>query len=243
MQELIGQIAATIIAGTIILILAVVTWRGQHHSTSAVQYSAAKEGLLDFAEVMEEDLSNMGAGRTNATLDAPAGYGAFYGSTSLNTTTSPYSFKFYSWTDRTTNIDPTKDYDSWVEYEWEQVGTAQVKDPTGAYITVPTYKIERTVQTDDGTTTSTTSSGESIDTLTEIEFKFFNDMGKERFPETTPAQMKDVHAVRVKLKGVSPLGGGEGYLTNEDAALKYDVDQSRWSRMIRPPNLNRYDPF
>ena len=54
MQELIGQIAAAVIGGTIILILAVIAWRGQNHAISATQYSAAKEGILDFAEVIED---------------------------------------------------------------------------------------------------------------------------------------------------------------------------------------------
>lgn len=237
MQELIGQIAASLIAGTIILILAVVSWRGQHHSTSAVQYSALKEGVLDFAEVMEEDLSNMGAGRTNNTLTSAAGYGAFYSSTAFNTTTSPYTFKFYSWTDRTADITPGTDHDSWVQYQWQQTGTVQVKDPaTGNYVTTPTFKIERTVKTAAG---SATSSGESIDTITGITFEFLNDVGTALAVETTPSLMKNVRAVRVTLTAVSPLGGGEGYLTTDDAALKYDVDQSRWSRTIRPPNLNR----
>jgi hypothetical protein len=238
-QELIGQIAASLIAGTIILILAVVSWRGQHHSTSAVQYSALKEGILDFAEVMEEDISNMGAGLTNNALNAPAGYGAFYSSTAFNTATSPYSFKFYSWTDRTANIDPnpTTPYDSWVEYEWQQTGTVQVKDPTtGNYVTTPTFKIERTVKTAAG---SATSSGESIDTVTGIDFEFLNEAGVEVDVEANPALMKNVRAVLVTLTAVSPLGGGKGYLATDDAALKYDVDQSRWSRTIRPPNLNR----
>ena len=75
LQELIVHIAATMIAGVIILILAVVAWRGQHHSVSSEQYSAAKRGVLDLVQVFEEDFSNMGAGRTNATLKNPAGYG------------------------------------------------------------------------------------------------------------------------------------------------------------------------
>lgn len=244
MQELIGQIAATVIGGVIILILAVIAWRGQSHAVGSVQYSSAKESILDFAEVMEEDLSNMGAGLMNNDLHGPSSYGGFYGASSFNATTPPYSFKFYSWTDRSDPIDPTQPHDSWVEYEWEETGNVQVFDPTtNSYVATPTYQIKRTVKTATG---SATPSGESMDSLTEVAFIFWGDDPATN-PETWEtldvegdnSLMKHVRAVQVTLRAVSPLGGGTGYVDANDPATRGQIDQTRWSRMIRPHNLTR----
>ncbi len=235
MQELIGHIAAVVIGATIILILAVIGWRGQHHSVSTVQYSAAKEGILDFAEIMEEDISNMGAGRTNATLKNPAGYGAFTGSTSYNVTTAPYSIEFYTWTNRTSEISDTTNYGNRVEYRWDSVGTAQVFEPiTGSYDTVPTYLIERYV--------NGTADGSSIDTITDFQFVLYTAAGTELTPAAilgNPLLLNQVYTVEVSVRAVSPLGGGDGYRDTQDSALRYEVDQTRWSRMFRPVNLAR----
>ena len=243
MQELIGQIAATVIGGVIILILAVIAWRGQSHAVGSVQYSSAKESILDFAEVMEEDLSNMGAGLTNNTLRSSTGYGGFYGASSFNTTTPPYSFKFYSWTDRSTPINPSADLDSWVEYEWEETGNVQVFEPTtNSYVSTPTYQIKRTVKTATG---SAAPSGESMDSLTEVAFIFWGDdpatseTWEELDIESDNSLMRHVRAIEVTLKAVSPLGGGTGYLDASDPAMRGQIDQTRWARMIRPHNLTR----
>lgn len=236
MQEWIGHIAAIVIGGTILLILAVVGWRGQHNSVSATQFSAAKEGILDFAEVIEEDVSNMGAGRTNNTLTNPAGYGAFVDASAYDPTGTPASIRFYSWTARDgTYLNPQVDYSNVVEYRWQVTDSVQVQDPaTHTFQTVPSYRIERFV--------NGTANGESIDTLTEVAFVLYDASGAELTPAaiaSTPSLLNQVRAVAVTLRGVSPLGGGEGYRSDTDAALRYEMDQSRWSRFIRPPNLAR----
>lgn len=232
MQEWIGHIAAAIIGGVIILILAVIGWRGQHHAISATQYSAAKGGMLYFVEVMEEDLSNMGAGQTTTSLSAPGGYGAFV---DVNLASDPYHVEFFSWTDRSTDIDPTTDQNIRVRYEWEETGTVQVKDPaTNTYVPAETYLIKRFV--------NDSPTGESIDTLTEVELTFLDGSGGEITAtqiEATPSLLRQVRAIDVNLRAVSPLGGGEGYLTTEDPALQYQIDQTRWNRVIRPINLTR----
>ena len=235
MQELIGNIAATIIAGVILLILAVVAWSGQHHSVSSEQYSAAKQGVLDLVQVFEEDFSNMGAGRTNVTLKNPAGYGAFFSASSFNVTAAPFSVRFYAWTDRSTSIDPEVDYTNNVEYRWDATGTTQIYDPpTNTYVTVHTYTIERFV--------NGTANGSSIDTITDVSISLYNSSGTE----LTPAAINDdasllnqVYAVQISIRAVSPLGGGQGYRDENDAALRHEVEETRWSRTFRPVNLAR----
>ncbi|MCH7639521.1 MAG: hypothetical protein IH855_08680 [Bacteroidetes bacterium] len=235
MQELIGHIAATMIAGVIILILAVVAWRGQHHSVSSEQYSAAKQGVLDLVQVFEEDFSNMGAGRTNATLKSPTGYGAFFSASSFNVTAAPYSVRFYAWTDRTTAIDPEVDYTNNVEYRWDATGTTRIYDPvTNTYVTIPTYTIERFV--------NGIANGSSIDSITDVSITLYNSSGTEITPTditADPLLLNQVYAVQISIRAVSPLGGGQGYRDQNDAALRYEVEETRWSRMFRPVNLAR----
>ncbi len=240
MQELIGQIAAALVGGTIILILAVIAWRGQSHSISTVQYSAAKEGVLDFAEVLEEDISNLGAGLRNNVLrelDPPTSplldsdlAGAFYtgGPAAFDTLSSstPRRIHFCSWTARGTDIDPTEDVCDDVEYRWVTGSSVQVFNPaTGAYDTVPTYLVERFV--------NGTKDGESIDSITEITFDLFD------ANNTPTSTLPDVRAVQVTIKAISPLGGGEGFIDPNDPAIRGQIDQTRWTRMIRPHNLTR----
>lgn len=241
MQEWIGHIAAALIGGTILLILAVIGWRGQHHSTSATQYTAAKGRMLDIVQVLEEDLSNMGAGLTNNTINeegaaaaADIYAGAFYTDEGnpFDTTSATRTIRFCSWTSRSTSFaDPTLDTCDRVRYEWKEVGTAQVRTTSGTYASVPTYQIERFV--------NGTKNGESADVYTQVRFDLFDSSGAVEVNPSPSSNLKNVRAVRVSLRAVSPLGGGEGYTSDEDPALRYQVDQTRWSRMIRPLNLAR----
>lgn len=236
MQELIGQIAATVIGGVIILILAVIAWRGQNHATSAVQYSAGKEGILDFAQVMEEDLSNMGAGLKNATLADSSKHGGFADATAFDTSSTVREFRFYSWTDRLTDDNYATDTDAvLVRYQWSQTGTVQVLNPlTQVLETKPTYIIERAVDSGAGFEPA----GSSIETLTEVSFDFFDEFGN---PENvgTAAGMRDVRAMDVTLRAVTPLGGGTGFVDASDPAQRGEIEETRWNRVIRPHNLTR----
>ncbi len=242
MQELIAIIASTVIGATIILMLAVIAWRGQNHTTSSVQYSAAKSGVLDFAEVIEEDLGNMGAGQSNAFMRA--NYGGFTSLSSYDSTATPGYLEFYSWTDRNASVsnaalNPSVDYNRRVRYEWSEVGTAQVFDyTTRDFVAKPTFIIRRFV--DDGSG-SLDPAGSSIDTLTEIVFRFYNIDGIAvdiNAPATT-AELHSVRAIEVALAAASPLGGGTGFVDASDIAQRGDIDQARWVRRFRPPNLIR----
>lgn len=244
MQEMIGIIASVVVGATIILVIAVISWRGQSHATSAVQYSAAKAGILDFAEAMEEDLSNMGAGQSNAFLRAATNFGAFPDADSYQPEASPTAYlQFYSWFDRdntwsNTALNTSADYFNQVRYEWRETGTIHTFDPTSnAYVPDTTYVVERLVSSGGG---AFTTAGSSIDTLTEIEFTF-RDIDGNEVDITTPATASDLQSVRsieVTLVAVSPLGGGTNVDAN-DPARRGEVDQTRWTRVIRPPNLIR----
>ena len=245
MQEFIGHIAATVIGATLLLILAVIAWRGQHASTSTVQYAAAKETLLDMAEFMEEDLSNMGAGLSNGTITETAATaaadsyeGAFFkgnlhiNSTAYFDTTSTTRFlRFCSWTNRTTDINPSANTCDLIEYVWTQQGTVQVRTPANTLVTKPAYKLRRYV--------NGTLRGESFDTITQIHLTFLDAQRNPLALIANPAQGRNVRSITVRLLSVSPLGGGKGYVSTQDPALRYQIDETRWTRTIRPPNLSR----
>lgn len=242
MQEMIGIIASVVIGATIILVLAVISWRGNTHATSAVQYSAAKEGILDFAEVMEEDLSNMASGQSSAYMRA--NNGGFPNLNSFQPTASPTAYlQFYSWFDRdnsvsNTALNPSADYFRQVRYEWAETGTVQTLDATtNSYVATPTYMIERSVSTGGG---AFSDAGSSIDTLTDIEFTFRDIDGNvvDISTPATQAELQSVRTIEVTLVAVSPLGGGTNVDAN-DPAQRGEIDQTRWTRVIRPPNLIR----
>lgn len=235
MQEWIGHIAAALFGGIILLLLAGVAWRGQHHAVSSAQYAAAKGSLLNLVEVMEEDFSNMGAGRRNNTLRDAAGYGAFVDDASFHVTASPYSVRFYTWPDTAAAIDPAVDHTHNVEYRWTEADSLRIKgDSTGLYHAVPAYSMTRYV--------NGVAAGTSFDTITALEVTLYDGAGAEVTPAAvaaTPTLLNSVRAVEVLLRAVSPLGGGKGYDSDEDAALRYQVDETRFHRVYRPLNLAR----
>jgi hypothetical protein len=238
MQELIGHIAAVVIGGVLVLVLAALLWRGEQTHLGVVQYDTAKTGLLDFVRFLEEDLSNLGAGVPNAVLtDTSAGglsdawQGGFYhdGTAAFDTASTPRVLRFCSWTDRTADIDPAVNYcdaTTAVEYRWQVMDTVRVRQPgTNAYVETPTYRVERFV--------GGTAAGESLDTITLLRFDLLD------ANDAVTGTLHDVRAVRVFVRAVSPVGGGEGFLDADDPDLRFQVDQTRWSRTIRPPNLTR----
>jgi hypothetical protein len=234
-QDLIGHIAAAVLGGLLLLTLATLLWRGEQTRLSAVQYASAKTGVMDFVRVLEEDLSNLGAGLPNSVLHdtstTDAYRGGFFadGASAFDTSSTPRVVRFCSWTDRAADIDPAVNYcdaTTAVEYRWQASGTVRVKDAaTNTYVTVPTYLVERYV--------GTTKTGESVDTITEIRFDLLD------ANEAATSVLEDVRAVRVVVQAVSPLGGGTGHLDPGDPDLAYQLDQTRWSRTIRPVNLTR----
>lgn len=240
MSNLLATLAAAVIGAFVLFAAAAINWRTVHATDSAAQYASSKVSLQSLVEVIEVDLSNLGAGLTNNTLKdvSPAGSatdayrGGFYAASGSpwDFTSSTRYLQFCSVLDTSTSTlpDPTTNTCDVVRYEWSQQGTVQVRDNSTTasdYITVPVYRLDRSV--------NGTADGGSLTTLTEIDFE---PLGANGAPTSVP---EDVRAVRVSLRAVSPLNGGSGYLDEDDPALAYDMDQTRWSRTIRPPNLAR----
>lgn len=242
MQEMIGIVASVVIGAVILLAVALIQWRGQHTSIDATQFVAAKTGVLDFARVVEEDVSNLGAGLTVPDMlnqPNPPGYtgttanlgGFTTSSAAFDTTSSTRTVEFYSWApnDPTTTDIPsplaTSTYT--VRYEWTATGnTVLVLNPnTGGYDTTPTYLIERYVDN--------AKTGESVNTVTEFRFDLFDAAGN-----ATNA-LANVRQIEVTLMAVSPLGGGQAGMIDDEAGVAPAVSESRWNKMFRPSNLAR----
>ena len=245
MQEMIGIVASVVIGAVILLAVALIQWRGQHTAIDATQFVAAKTGVLDFARVVEEDVSNLGAGMAVPdmlnTTPIPAGYsswsfvanqGGFTASSAaFDTTSATRTVEFYSWapSDPTTTdiANPLATSTYTVRYEWAATGnTVLVLNPnTGGYVATPTYLIERYVN---GAKTS-----ESVDTVTQLRFDLFNEAG------ASTGTLASVRQIEVTLMAVSPLGGGEAGMIDGEAGVAPAVSESRWNKMFRPPNLAR----
>lgn len=242
---MIALVASVVIAAVIVLAVGLIQWRGQHTSIDATQFVTAKSGVLDFAEVIEEDISNLGAGLSAADMHSGAagnllGFGAAF-----DTSSATRIVEFYTWADTTAdfsdappappaypvNFEPYK-----VKYEWTTTGeTVRAYDPnTNTYATVPTYLVERYV--DDGT--GYVKDGESVDTITQLRFDLFDIDGDP----VIPANRADARQIEVTLMAVSPLGGGTAGMIDEEAGAAPAVSESRWNKMFRPPNLARKSP-
>jgi len=242
MQEMIGIVASVVIGAVILLAVALIQWRGQHTSIDATQFVAAKTGVLDFARVVEEDVSNLGAGLTVPDMlnqTNPTGYtgstanqgGFTTTSAAFDTSSATRTVEFYSWAPAdpiTTDIaSPLATSTYTIRYQWAATGnTVLVLNPnTGGYVTTPTYLIERYV---DGAKT-----GESVNTITQLRFDLFNATG------ATTATLADVRQIEVTLMAVSPLGGGQAGMIDTEAGVAPAVSESRWNKMFRPANLAR----
>ena len=228
---MIALVASVIIAAVIILAVALVQWRGQHTSIDATQFATAKNGVLEFADIVEQDVSNLGAGLSVADMKANAAsnQGGFTASSvAFDTLGSPRTVEFYSWADTTADFaNPLATGSYTVRYEWAATGNTVLvlHPPTNTYVSVPTYQIDRYV---DGTKVS-----ESIDTVTQFRFDLFDASG------ASTAALSDVRQVEVTLAAVSPTGGGQAGMIDPDASAVPAVSESRWNKVFRPANLGR----
>ena len=249
MQEMIALVASVVIGAVIILAVALVQWRGQHTSIDATQFVTAKSGVLDFAEIMEEDISNLGAGLSAAAMTGGSvgNAGGFVGGNAAFDTSSSSTIRrveFYTWADTTADFSDTPpappaypvNYQPYrVRYQWTVTGTARTLDPTtNAYDTVPTYLVERFVNDGSGYV----KSGESVNTVTLLRFDLFDIGGTP----VTPAKRENTRQIEVTLMAVSPLGGGTDGMIDTEAGVAPAVSESRWNKVFRPPNLARLAP-
>ena len=240
MQEMIGLVASVVIGAILLLLLAVIQWRGQHTSIDAAQFASAKVGMLDLAELLEEDLTNLGAGlavadmrNTGGAADVTPNQGGFTGASYAFDTTGTGGVRrieFYSWADTSSSVaNPLTTVASpyVVRYEWRATGeTVQVfQASTNTYVSRPTYLVRRFV--------NGTAAGESMDTMTRLRFDLFD------ASNTATSTLQNVRTVEVSLRAVSPLGGGDPGMVDTEVGLAPAVSETRWHKTFRPPNLGR----
>jgi hypothetical protein len=210
MQFLLDHIAAVVITGFIILILAAISFRGQTSSIDSVQYYAQKRNLLDLVQWTERDFTNIGAGVVPVTSAIQAG--------DLDTTGTAacagagMQCSYFQFRARADSSDAAP---SLIRYEWEQVGTHELDAGT-----VPAYAVRRFLGPAAGPANNL--SGQSAGYISAFRIDFFAKGGTPVAPE-----VDSMRVVRVDVKAVSPLGPTE------------NIQQSQWTKVFRPVNLTR----
>ena len=183
MQFLLDHIAAVVITGFIILILAAISFRGQTSSIDSVQYYAQKRNLLDLVQWTERDFTNIGAGVVPVTTSIQAG--------DFDTSGTVKYFQFRA------RADSSDAAPSLIRYEWEQVGTHELDAGT-----VPAYAVRRFLGPAAGPANNL--SGQSAGYISAFRIDFFAKGGTPVAPE-----VDSMRVVRVDVKAVSPLGPTE----------------------------------
>lgn len=140
MQFMIDHIAGVVIAAIVVMVIAVTQFRGSEVSIEATQYAAVKTRMLDVAQFIEQDFTNIGSG-------VPSGGSSAI--VSLDTIATPKTFTFLGRTSQADEAPHT------ILYRWSVTDSAVVANEI-----VPTYTIERVI---DGVV-----SGTSMGTVTEF---------------------------------------------------------------------------
>ena len=65
------------------------------------------------------------------------------------------------------------------------------------------------------------------------------DVDLQRSDGTSTTTFADVRQLAVRVRGVSPLGGGT---TAHQGGMTQHIDETRWDGVIRPRNLTRHTP-
>jgi hypothetical protein len=235
MHLLLDHLVAVMVGATVLLMVAAVQFRGQEAAVDSVQYQAAKARTIDWARQVTKDLQNIGSGLTRSELER----GDAFIDTSF-ATNGVFSFRattgnkdaagFSQFGPGTANV---------ICYERQMTGdTVNVFNPaTGARTDRETFRIVRRLNPSygAGSCSGGTVTGQSMDTLTRFDLRFWTQAGRTGSP---PARLRDIRALHVNLRSVSPLGGGT---TEGRGGMKQFVDETRWSQGFRPFNLNRID--
>lgn len=125
MQFLIDHIASIVIGSILILIVAGLQLRTQNSSIDATQYGAAKTRLLDVAQMIERDFSNIGSGVPTAVI-----------ATAIQEFDTLSSTRVFEFLGRTSVADASPHL---IRYEWATTGTVKLNNDS----TVTTYQITR----------------------------------------------------------------------------------------------------
>lgn len=234
MQVLLDHLAAIVIGGTVLLLIAFTQFRGQEAAIDGTQYYAAKTHMVDFVRQLQVDLHSLGAGVKNADVELGKAFvkGGYVAS---GDTTDVFSFQTYA---DSSAFSMTPKSASEVCYQRVLTGeTAYVQDPaTGTYVGKPTFQIVRRLNPTDATTcTGGTVTGASMSSLTE----FHIELRREDGTVVTNLDKFDpmIRELAVHVRAVSPLAGGQ---TEHLGGMKQHVDETRWDSVIRPLNLTRY---
>jgi hypothetical protein len=250
MHVLLDHLAATVIGGTVILLLAVLAFRGQETAIDSTQYATAKTRVIDWARMVEQDLNNVGSGLKGADITN----GEAFEFTDFEGT-GVFSFRiaaaaFASSSDASvTGVGRDGHYAAigpaggtrLVCYEREMTGTTvQVLDeddpaPGDQYETVELFRIVRKEAPESVPGSASNCEGrpvlaQSSPTLTQFQILL------RAAPGVPAAADADVREVEVRMRMVSPLGGGR---TEAVGGMKQHIDQTRWGRVFRPANLGR----
>jgi hypothetical protein len=179
MQWLIDHMAAFIIACTIILLLAVMQLRGQQASIETVQYNVARTAAFNLTQVLEQDVTNIGAGQVRVSE----------ANLVIDTTSTVRSFAFWTRPDRN-SPDPRR-----VEYRWEENGSAYIDGEQ-----VPTYEMKRVVNGAEAPLTG--------NVVTALRITLRNE-NMEPIYNASPEALARTRRIDLSLKLVSPLGKGD----------------------------------
>ncbi|NBB75675.1 MAG: hypothetical protein GVY35_18685 [Bacteroidetes bacterium] len=235
MHFLLDHLVAVMVGATVLLMVAAVQFRGQEAAVDSVQYRAAKARTIDWARQVTQDLQNIGSGLTRSELQS----GTAFIDTSFATngvfifratTGNKDAAGFSQFGPGTANV---------ICYERQMTGdTVNVFNPaTGARTDRETFRIVRRLNPSygAGSCSGGTVTGQSMDTLTRFDLRFWTQAGRAGPP---PARLRDIRVLHIDLRSVSPLGGGT---TEGRGGMKQFVDETRWSQGFRPFNLNRID--
>lgn len=234
MHFLLDHLAAFIVGATVLLMVAAVQFRGQEAAVDSVQYRTAKARTIDWARRVALDLQNIGSGLTRSDLER----GRAFIDTSFATngvfiframTNDKNAAGFSQFGPGTANV---------ICYERQLTGTTvNVYDPTtGRRTDRETFRIVRRLNPSygAGSCSGGTVTDQSMDTLTRFDLQ----LGPHAGPSGEPADWSAIRIIHVDLRAVSPLGGGT---TEGQGGMKQFVEETRWSRRIRPYNLHRLD--
>jgi hypothetical protein len=162
MHLLLDHLGATVAAGGVLLLLALVQLTGQTTTVRAVEFSASRTTTGAFLEVLEQDLANVGAG-------VPAGAARIHaleaGEEDGALTTA---FEFSGVVDPTEGAAVTR-----VRYEARPAGTVEVTTAGGGLTRVPAYALVRLVERGGANEETARTAG----TDTEFEVRLLDDAG------------------------------------------------------------------
>jgi hypothetical protein len=185
MQEWIGYLLATVVAGVVLLIVQSASFRGQEAAVAGIQYRAAKENAIDMASMMSRDFRNIGANYPDYPLDPQMSIVQY------DTVAWPHVFRFVA------QIEKGQPPDT-VEYRWSPADSVDLGGTT-----VAGFSLERWV----GGGGSAYLSGANSNSITHLTISL------EKSDGGAIVDPWDTRQIAVDMRSVSTLGASS--LVNE----------------------------